>query len=143
MVNDHYKTYSRIIKHHCQQLLTTIVKHRQTPLSHIVKTIVENHQTPCSKIIKTNTVNNCQQKHGTAEDDKAWQVLHVKMHCKSNTPGQKNMQITHDSERANTRNHRTPQGKGAVARVRHALSYGAMPFRLDVWMLFCVGMVPP
>jgi hypothetical protein len=31
----------------------------------------------------------------------------------------------------------------AVARVRHALSFCAMPSRLDMKILYCAGMVPP
>jgi hypothetical protein len=44
-----------------------------------------------------------------------------------------------DSERVETRNHFKPQGKRAVARVRHAFSYGAMPSRLDMWILTVWG----
>jgi hypothetical protein len=52
----------------------------------------------------------------------------------------------HDSESAktcNTRNHCKVQGKHAVARVCHALPDSAMPFWLDMQILYCAGIVPP
>jgi hypothetical protein len=47
----------------------------------------------------------------------------------------------YDSERVNTTNNCKMHGKRAVARVRHALSFCAMPSRLDMQILcrFSIG----
>jgi ribose 1,5-bisphosphokinase PhnN len=47
----------------------------------------------------------------------------------------------HDYERVKSRDHCKIQGNVAVTRVCHALSYGAMPSRLDMWILHRFSIV--
>jgi hypothetical protein len=51
--------------------------------------------------------------------------------------------ILRAQEHAKARNHSNRPGKRAVARVCHALPDSAMPFWLDVLILYCLELVLP